>query len=87
MGSIGVQYGMRGTSETRRWYLPLTVLGVAGLAALGLSERGRESVRRVLRRREDAPEPFRGWDEAAQRKLESLQEALERLSKTLHAAR
>ena len=71
----------------RKWYLPLTVLGVAGLAALALSERGRDSVRRMLGRMEDAPEPFRGWNEASQRQLESLQEALERLSDTLHAAR
>ena len=71
----------------RSWYLPLTVLGVAGLAALALSERGRESVRRVLGRMQDAPEPFRGWNDAAQRELEKLQEALERLSDTLQAVR
>ena len=71
----------------RKWYLPLTVLGVAGLAVLVLSERGRESVRRMLGRMDDAPEPFRGWNDAAQRELESLQEALERLSDTLHAVR
>lgn len=71
----------------RKWYLPLTVLGVAGLAALVLSERGRESVRRALSRWGDAPEPFRGWNESAQRELESLQEALERLSETLHPTR
>lgn len=71
----------------RNWYLPLTVLGVAGLAALALSERGRESVRRVLGRMEEAPEPFRGWNDAAQRDLESLREALARLSDTVQAAR
>ncbi|MGH9670688.1 MAG: hypothetical protein ACRD3A_11330 [Terriglobales bacterium] len=71
----------------RKWYLPLTVLGVAGLAALVLSERARESVRRIVGRLDDAPEPFRGWNDAAQRELESLQEALERLSDTLHAVR
>ena len=71
----------------RKWYLPLTVLGVAGLAALALSERGRESVRRVLDRWGDSPEPLRGWNESAQRELESLQEALERLSDTLQAVR
>lgn len=71
----------------RNWYLPLTVLGVAGLTALALSERGRESVRRALGRMEDAPEPFRGWNDAAQRELESLREALARLSDTVQAAR
>lgn len=70
----------------RKWYLPLTVLGVAGLAALVLSERGRESVRRALGGWGDSPEPLRGWNESAQRELESLQEALERLSDTLQAA-
>ena len=71
----------------RRWYLPLTVLGVAGLAALVLSERGRASMRRMLGRLDDAPEPFRGWNDAAQRELKSLQDALERLSDTLQAVR
>ena len=71
----------------QRWYLPLTVLGVAGLAALVLSERGRESVRRFLDRWEDSPEPFQGWSDAAQREVEGLQEALERLSHTLQAVR
>ncbi len=70
-----------------KWYLPLTVLGVAGLAALVLSERGRESVRRVLGRWENVPEPFRGWNDAAQREMENLQEALERLSNTLQSVR
>ena len=71
----------------RKWYVPLTVLGVAGLAALVLNQRARESVRSLFDRWDDAPEPFRGWNEAAQRELESLQEALERLSDTLHAVR
>lgn len=71
----------------RKWYLPLTVLGVAGLAVLVLSERGRESVARILGRLEDPPEPFRGWNDAAQREMERLQEALERLSDTLDAVR
>lgn len=71
----------------RSWYLPLTVLGVAGLAALALSERGRESVRRVLGRMEEAPQPFRGWNDAAQREVESLREALARLSDSLQAVR
>ena len=71
----------------RNWYLPLAMLGVAGLAALVLSERGRESVRRVLSRLEDPPGPFRDWNDATQRELESLQAALERLSDTLHAVR
>jgi hypothetical protein len=71
----------------RKWYLPLTVLGVVGVAALALSERGRESVRRALDRLQAAPEPFRGWNDAAQRELENLQDAIERLSETLHEAR
>lgn len=71
----------------RKWYLPLTVLGVAGLAALVLSERGRESLRRVLGGLEAPPEPFRGWNDAAQHEMERLQDAIERLSDTLHAVR
>ena len=71
----------------RKWYLPLSLLGVAGLAALVLSERWRESVRRALGRWQGAAEPFREWNDAAQREVESLQEALERLSDTLQSER
>jgi hypothetical protein len=71
----------------RKWYLPLTVLGVASVAALVLSERGRESVARMLGHLEDPPEPFRGWNEAAQREMERLQDALDRLSNTLNVVR
>lgn len=70
----------------RKWYLPLTVLGVASVAALVLSERGRESVARFLNRLEDPPEPFRGWNDAAQREMERLQDALDRLSSSLNNA-
>ncbi len=70
----------------RKWYLPLTVLGVASLAALVLSGRGRESVQRLLGRLEDPPEPFRGWNDAAQREMERLQDALNRLSNSLNSA-
>lgn len=71
----------------RKLYLPLSLLGVAGLAALVLSERGRETARRVLDGWQEAPEPFRGWNDAAQREVDKLQEALERLSHTLQAVR
>ncbi len=71
----------------RKWYLPLTVLGVASVAAVVLSERGRESVTRLVGRLQDSPEPFRGWNDAAQREMERLQEALDRLSQTLNVVR
>lgn len=71
----------------RKFYLPLTVLGVASLATLVLSERGRESVARLLGRLEGSPEPFREWNEAAQREVERLQDALDRLSHSLNAVR
>ena len=71
----------------RKWYLPLTVLGVASVAALVLSERGRESVARLVGRLQDSPEPFRGWNDAARRETERLQDALDRLSHTLNVVR
>lgn len=71
----------------RKWYLPLTVLGVASVAALVLSERGRESVARFVGRLQNSPEPFRGWNDAARREMERLQDALDRLSNTLNVVR
>jgi len=68
----------------RRWYMPLTVLGLAGLGALILSPRGRQ----ILALLAD------GWDAAenvwhqndALRELERLQAAVNQLAHSLESA-
>ena len=71
----------------RRWYLPLTVVGVGGLGWLLLTERGRNALRWALEHVHEAPERFLEWNEAAQRELDHIQSALNRVSESLEGAR
>ena len=66
----------------RRWYVPLTVLGLGSIGAFLLSERGRNSLRAMF---EDFDEPERWleWNENAQRELDRIQAALNRIAESL----
>jgi hypothetical protein len=71
----------------RKWYVPLTVLGVGGLGYLFLTGRGRQGIRWALQHFHEAPEKFLEWNEAAQRELDRIQSALNRVSDSLEGAR
>jgi hypothetical protein len=71
----------------RRYYVPLTVMGVAGVGLLLFSERGRQALRWISENFEGAPEAFFGWNEAAQRELDRLQAAVNQLAESLQTAR
>jgi len=70
----------------RRYYLPLTVLGLAGVGLLLFSDRGRQTMRWIAENFEDAPDTLLGWNEAAQRELDRLQAAVNQLAETLETA-
>lgn len=70
----------------RKWYVPLTVLGLGGLGVLFLTERGRSAFRWFFESAESAPETFLGWNEAAQQELDRIQAALNRVAEQLQAA-
>jgi hypothetical protein len=57
------------------------------LGFLLLTERGRETLRWVSDNLHRAPESLLGWNEAAQRELDRIQTALNRVAETLQAAR
>ena len=67
----------------RRWYVPLTVLGVGGVGAFLLSERGRNVVRLLLDNFREAPERLLEWNDNAQDELDRIQEALNRIAENL----
>jgi hypothetical protein len=71
----------------RRWYVPLTVIGLGGLGYLFLSQRGRQAARWALEHVHEAPDKFLEWNEAAQRELDRIQSALNRVSESLEGAR
>ncbi|HJT00629.1 MAG TPA: hypothetical protein VJN48_01630 [Terriglobales bacterium] len=65
----------------RKWYVPLAVLGIAGLGALLLTDRGRQTLRWLSENLQRAVE----WNEAAQRELDRIQIALNRVAESLEA--
>lgn len=68
----------------RRWYFPLTVLGLASLGALILTERGRQ-VLAWLADNLDRTDPLLPWGDTL-RELERLQAAVNQLARSLEAA-
>lgn len=67
----------------RKWFLPLTVLGIGGLGALLLSEGGRRGLEWLFDRLDEAPDRFAEWNESAQTELEKIQLALNELADNL----
>jgi hypothetical protein len=67
----------------RSWYLPLTILGISGLGLLFLTDRGRQALHWMADSLHHAIE----WNEAAQRELDRIQVALNRVAESLEAAR
>jgi hypothetical protein len=70
----------------RKWYVPLTLLGIGGLGYLFLTERGRTTLRWLGENLYRAPDRFLEWNEAAQRELDRIQTALNRVAESLEAA-
>jgi len=71
----------------RKWYVPLTLLGVASLGALFLTQRGRQALRWLADNLENAPDTLLEWDETIQSELNRLRAAVNQLADSLPAAR
>jgi hypothetical protein len=69
----------------RKWYVPVTIIGLSGLGVLFLTDRGRKALRWTFENVNRAPEAFLQWNEAAQRELDHIQTALNRVAETLGA--
>ena len=67
----------------RKWYLPVTVLGVSSLGALLLSEFGRELLRSWFGGLGPAPKTFADWNDSVQTELDKIQLALNQLTDSL----
>jgi hypothetical protein len=71
----------------RKWYVPVTVIGVSGLGVLFLTDRGRKALRWAFENAQRAPEAILEWNETAQHELDRIQSALSRVAESLGAAR
>jgi hypothetical protein len=67
----------------RKWYFPMTVLGLGGLGVLLLTERGRRSLQKIVEFLPHAPEHLAEWNEAAQRELDRIQATLNDVAEQL----
>jgi hypothetical protein len=67
----------------RKWYLPLTVLGLGSLGVLIGTERGRSLLRRAGRGLEAAPDHLRDWSEVYQTELDKIQNTIDSLADLL----
>ncbi|HVZ17351.1 MAG TPA: hypothetical protein VG897_09570, partial [Terriglobales bacterium] len=61
----------------RKWYFPMTVVGLGGLGVLLFTDRGRRALAWLAEYLPQAPERFAEWNEAAQRELDRIQAALD----------
>ena len=69
----------------RRWYLPMTVLGLGSLGVLLFTERGRKILWQLSDYLSEAPLCLEEWNETAQRELDRIQIALNRVAESLDA--
>ena len=67
----------------KKWYMPLAILGVGSLGALLLSDRGRQALRWMAENIERHQDKIVEWNEAAQREIERLEEALDRVAASI----
>jgi hypothetical protein len=71
----------------RKMYVSLTLLGLGGLGWLFMTERGHSALRWIGDRLEEGPKRLLGWNEVAQRELDRIQVALNRVAESLEAVR
>ena len=71
----------------RKWFVALAVLGVGGISAFLLTDKGRETARQWLAYLQGGPERWAEWNEAAQEELEHIQTALNQIAESLEPHR
>jgi hypothetical protein len=67
----------------RRWYVPLTVLGLGSIGLVLLSERGRNAVRALFRDFDHATGRLLEWNDSLQDELDGIQVMLDGVAESL----
>jgi hypothetical protein len=68
----------------RRWYVPLTVLGLGSVGALLLTQRGRDVLRTLAERFWKAPDSLLDWEGSLDSELDRIQDALDTIADSLN---
>ncbi len=71
----------------RRWYVPLTLLGLGGLGAVLFSQRARKLLSGAMQRAPKPPRQLREWNDTAQTELKRIQDALDRIAAQMELGR
>lgn len=71
---------------SNKWYIPMAIFGLGSLGLLVLTERGREAVHWVADQFEQAPDRLLDFNDAAERELDRIQMALDRIAASLNPA-
>src|SRR5271167_4408981 len=78
---------MEAASSMRKWTLPLTVLGLSGVAAFLLTRKGHSAVsgvfQNVVETIHGAPAQIEQWGEDAQHELNEIRSAVEHIAESL----
>ena len=69
----------------RKWYLPMTVMGLGGLGVLLFTDRGRRAIRWAMENLPNAQSQLAEWNETAQRELDRIKTALNRVAESLES--
>jgi hypothetical protein len=67
----------------RKWYVPLTMLGLGGLGLLFVSDRGQQAVRWLFDEFQEAPDDFGRFHAGVTRELERIESALSEIEAQL----
>jgi hypothetical protein len=67
----------------RRWYVPLTVLGLGSIGAFLLSERGRSAMSGIFQSFREVPDRLLEWNDNLDSELERIQAALDQIAESL----
>jgi len=70
----------------RKWYVPVTLLGIGGLGVLFLSERGQRFLNWLGQQVPSTPKELLEWNESAQQELERIQATLDRMAESMQLA-
>lgn len=69
----------------RKWYLPLTVLGLGSLGVLFGTEKGREALSRAVDLLDWFPDAYSDWVKQTEAEIANIQSAVDKIAQSLGA--
>lgn len=67
----------------RKWAISVTCLGIGGLGAMLLSERGRKLIRAAAESLSATPAQLAAWNDVARQELDHIQRAVKEIEQSL----